>query len=164
MNYSAFLNSRDYSSFFFKKSLFNQVFSCWNFDQFLFLDLFQPKKIPHGNIIFTFGGNHHRAGFCAFCAETTCTGLTRHPYEVPSFEETPELLLLGELRRHLFLLKRAIEAIAPRKGWDGMIVFWSNFGWSHLGGLVCVFFLLGGDPDGEYYLKEYILYIYICIY
>eukprot|EP00435_Cladocopium_sp_Y103_P070485 s7_g35.t1 len=31
--------------------------------------------------------------------------------EVPSFEETPELLLLGELRRQLFLLKRAIEAI-----------------------------------------------------
>eukprot|EP00434_Breviolum_minutum_P038849 symbB.v1.2.034471.t1/scaffold4456.1/size39484/3 len=31
--------------------------------------------------------------------------------EVPSYEETPELLLLGELRRHLFLLKRAIEAI-----------------------------------------------------
>ncbi|CAL1169625.1 unnamed protein product [Cladocopium goreaui] len=31
--------------------------------------------------------------------------------EVPSFEETPELLLLGELRRQLFILKRAIEAI-----------------------------------------------------
>ena len=30
--------------------------------------------------------------------------------EVPSFEETPELLLLGELRRQLFILKRAIEA------------------------------------------------------
>ena len=30
--------------------------------------------------------------------------------QVPSYEETPELLLLGELRRHLFLLKRAIEA------------------------------------------------------
>ena len=44
--------------------------------------------------------------------------LSPSPWQVPSFEETPELLLLGELRRQLFLLKRAVEAMGSSNSWD----------------------------------------------